>query len=104
MSGLIKCTDRPEMNENISTINRVLKRNSQRNGYFFMDNDNVTASNLRRDGLHLNASGTRQVADNLQDCAKAHFHNGHQKIYRPVGQHLSYAQAVQYIPVVTSRM
>ena len=84
VSGLILKLDRPDLNNSITTINAVLKRNASNKDYTFMDNSNITYAHLKRDGLHLNDSGTSQLASNINKLvlSNTHFHNGHQKIHR----------------------
>ena len=84
VSGLILRLDRPDLNNSITTINAVLKRNASNKDYTFMDNSNITYAHLKRDGLHLNDSGTSQLASNINKLvlSNTHFHNGHLKIHR----------------------
>ena len=97
VSGLISRLDRPDLNNSITTINAVLKRNASNKDYTFMDNSNITYAHLKRDGLHLNDSGTSQLASNINKLvlSNTHFHNGHQKIHRDEPHIRSYAQLVK---------
>ena len=97
VSGLISRLDRPDLNNSITTINAVLKRNASNKDYTVMDNSNITYAHLKRDGLHLNDSGTSQLASNINKLvlSNTHFHNGHQKIHRDEPHIRSYAQVVK---------
>ena len=97
VSGLISRLDRPDLNNSITTINAVLKRNALNKDYTFMDNSNITYAHLKRDGLNLNDSGTSQLASNINKLvlSNTHFHNGHQKIHRDEPHIRSYAQVVK---------
>ena len=97
VSGLISRLDRPDLNNSITTINAVLKRNASNKDYTFMDNSNITYAHLKSDGLHLNDSGTSQLASNFNKLvlSNTHFHNGHQKIHRDEPHIRSYAQVVK---------
>ena len=97
VSGLISRLDRPHLNNSITTIDAVLKRNASNKDYTFMDNSNITYAHLKRDELHLNDSGTSQLASNINKLvlSNTHFHNGHQKIHRDEPHIRSYAQVVK---------
>ena len=62
-----------------------------------MDNSNITYAHLKRDGQHLNDSGTSQLASNINKLvlSNTHFPNGHQKIHRDEPHIRSYAQVVK---------
>ena len=54
---------RHELPRNI--INLRLKEACVPEGYFFIDNTNITLSDLNEDGIHLNPSGTLKIKLNL---------------------------------------
>ena len=63
ISGLIFTT---RYSENILIdYNRLLKNLGDVNGYFYIDNRNITRNQLFRDGLHLSENGKQLLAQNF---------------------------------------
>lgn len=105
VSSLLHRTDKPHLNTSIDKINRVLRKKANSTGYVFMNSaSQIKASHLKKDGLHLNASGVSKMARIVEGTIRQAsrgstypgdhcppFHQGHQKIQRP-----------KQIPVLTS--
>ena len=63
-SSVFKRTDKG-LNLKIIKLHKILNEELTLNGFDIIDNDNIHFSNLAKDGLHLNESGTRKYARNL---------------------------------------
>ncbi len=94
VSSILHRTDKPELNRNITVINRVLRQKAEESGFVFMNsNAKISPSHLRRDGLHLNREGVTVMAQTIENTVKdlketqstsshAPFHQGHQQVVR----------------------
>ena len=71
-SGILRRSDKPELNQKITCINSLLKNLCLDNGLDFIDNDNVNFKHLGRDGLHINKDGQRRLAINFINHIKSY--------------------------------
>ena len=58
-------TARPQYEEKINQINKILKRNASLHNYEFIDNCDISVKHLRVDKLHLNHEGKILLANNF---------------------------------------
>ena len=65
LSGIIRRSDKPELNAKIDTLNTELKSLSLNKGHDFIDNNNVKFGHLNRAGLHVNHNGQKILAMNF---------------------------------------
>ena len=65
LSSVIRRGDKPLLNEEIDYLNDKLYDICKTLSLNFVRNDNISASNLSRDGLHLNRSGQSKLAANI---------------------------------------
>ena len=70
-SGIIRRSDKPELNTKIDTLNAELKSLSLNKGHDFIDNNNVKFGRLNRGGLHVNQNGQKRLAMNFIEQIKA---------------------------------
>ena len=71
-SGILRRSDKPELNQKITRINSLLKNLCLDNGSDFIDNDNVNFKHLGRDGLHIKKDGQRRLALNFINHIKSY--------------------------------
>ena len=64
-SSVIRQGDKPLLNEKIDYLNDKLYDMCKTLSLNFVRNDNISVSNLFRDGLHLNRSGQSKLAANI---------------------------------------
>ena len=70
-SGIIRRSDKPELNTKIDMLNAELKSLSLNKGRDFIDNNNVKFGHLNRGGLHVNQNGQKRLAMNFMEQIKA---------------------------------
>ena len=71
-SGILRRSDKPELNQKITRINSFLKNLCLDNGLDFIDNDNINLKHLGRDGLHISKDGQRRLALNFINHIKSY--------------------------------
>ena len=71
-SGILRKSDKPELNQKITRINSLLKNLCLDNGLDFIDNNNVNFKHLGRDGLHINKDGQCRLALNFINYIKSY--------------------------------
>lgn len=71
-SQIINRSDDVNLNSKIADANKCLKRFCSQRGWGCISNDNIDESHLNRSGLHLNISGTRQLATNMLKYLSRH--------------------------------
>ena len=49
----------------LESVNKEIKRKCEENGYYFIDNNNITKKHLWQDGLHLTNNGKGILLDNF---------------------------------------
>ena len=64
-SSIIQRNDRPELNSKIEILNDGIYEICRKHDLDFINNDNITATNLARDGLHINRSGQIRLTANF---------------------------------------
>ena len=64
-SSIIQHNDRPELNSKIEILNDGIYEICRKHDIDFINNDNITATNLARDGLHINRSGQIRLTANF---------------------------------------
>ena len=64
-SSVIRRSDKPFINEKIDYLNDKLYDMCKTLNLNFVSKDNISVSNLSRDGLHLNRSGQSKLAANI---------------------------------------
>ena len=60
-SSIILRNDKPELNGKIELLNEGIHEICKKHDLSFINNDNITANNLARDGLHINRSGQTKL-------------------------------------------
>ena len=65
LSSIIQCNDKPEFNGKIKILNDGIYKICRKHDLDFINNDNITADNLARDGLHINRSEQLRVTPNF---------------------------------------
>ena len=70
--GILRRSDKPELNKKITHINSFFKNLCSDNGVDFIDNDNVNFKHLGRDGLHINKDGQRRLTLNFINHIKSY--------------------------------
>ena len=69
-SGIIRRSDKPELNTKIDTLNVELKRLSPNKGHDFVDTNNIKFGHLNKGGLHENQNGQKRLAMNFIEKIK----------------------------------
>ena len=64
-SSIIFCNDKPELNGKIELLNEGIYEICKKYDLSFINNGNITANNLARDGLHINRSGQTKLTANF---------------------------------------
>ena len=64
-SSIILRNDKPELNGKIELLNEGMHEICKKYDLSFINNDNITANNLARDGLHINRSGQTRLTVNF---------------------------------------
>ncbi|XP_078348835.1 uncharacterized protein LOC144633825 [Oculina patagonica] len=64
-SQIINRSDDANLNPKIADANKRLQKFCAQRGWGWISNDNIDESHLNRSGLHLNMSGTKQLATNM---------------------------------------
>ena len=64
-SGMIRRSDKPELNTKMDTLNAKLKSLSLNKGHDFIDNNNIKFGHLNQGGLHVNQNGQKRLAMNF---------------------------------------
>ena len=64
-SSIILRNDKPELNGKIELLNEGIHEICKKHDLSFINNDNITANNLARDGLHINRSGQTKLTANF---------------------------------------
>ncbi len=73
ISSIIHRQDNTHLNQEIYKANNLLKDLCTKKEIIFIDNDNITFSDLNNSGLHLNKPGTSKLAKNIIDSVKTAF-------------------------------
>ena len=64
-SSIILRNDKPELNGKIELSNEGMHEMCKKYDLSFINNDNITANNLARDGLHINRSAQTKLTANF---------------------------------------
>ena len=65
VSGLINRGDQPKLNGKLEYVNELLKASCESRNIGFIDNSNITLTNLNNSKLHLNSSGDKKLTNNI---------------------------------------
>ena len=65
VSGLTTRTDKNNLKEKIPEVNKILQSFCHQREWEFISNSNIPSSSLNASGIHLNETGTKQLARNL---------------------------------------
>ena len=65
VSGLIHRADKPEFTKKVEQVNKLLVKACQQHDMDFIDHKNIQHKHLNAYGLHLNISGTGEMAKNF---------------------------------------
>ena len=66
-SSIIYRSDSRDLNRKGLEVNEELRKFCKEKGHDYIDNSNLTATHLARDGLHINESGQARIARNYMD-------------------------------------
>lgn len=67
LSSLVCGSHDESLASKIAEVNTILKNCCIQKGWGFVDDSNISISNLNRSGLHLNKSGTSRLAQNFMN-------------------------------------
>ena len=70
-SGIIRRSDKPELDTKIDMLNAEQKSLSLSKGFDFIDNDNIKFGYLNKGRLHVNQNGQKRLAMNFIEQIKA---------------------------------
>ena len=65
VSGLTTRTDKNNLKEKIPEVNKILQSFCRQREWGFISNSNIPSWSLNASGIHLNETGTKQLAKNL---------------------------------------
>lgn len=65
MSEIIERHDHPDLNDKLKETNKIVRKFCNQHGWTFIRHTNITKASLNNSGLHLNQSGTLQLAANF---------------------------------------
>ena len=67
----------------IRKVNELLKLNCENNNFYYIDNENITKYHLWKDGIHLNNTGTINIANNFLESLNIFFQKAKQDLKIP---------------------